>query len=31
MFLTLLLLSQFVQDVQHYSPLRTGFAFLPCR
>jgi predicted MFS family arabinose efflux permease len=29
MFSLFFFLSQFVQDVQHYSPLRTGFAFLP--
>jgi EmrB/QacA subfamily drug resistance transporter len=29
MFSLFFFLSQFVQDVQHFSPLRTGFAFLP--
>ncbi len=29
MFSLFFFLSQFVQDVQHYSSLRTGFAFLP--
>jgi predicted MFS family arabinose efflux permease len=29
MFSLFFFLSQFVQDVQHYSALRTGFAFLP--